>query len=239
VSWEAATDAGVAVTELESEPHDGATEYAPLPAVAGRPKSYEAWRKDLVGWLSANRQLELFRHPASKTLSRPGESERDFRIRLGETTRQQRDERTEALRKKYAPRTAVLEEKLRRARQAMAREQEQVTQQGLQTVISVGATLIGAFLGRKTVSAASVGRATTAARGVGRVLKERQDVGRSVETVETLERQLADLDTEFKTELATLEGRANPVTDALETVTLRPKRTNVTVQLCALVWSAA
>jgi len=210
---------------------------APLPAAAGRPKSYEGWRKDLVAWLCANRRLELFRHAASKTLSRTGESERDFRIRLGGDARQQRDEWTEALRKKYAPRTAALEERLRRARQAVAREQEQVTQQGLQTVISVGATLLGAFLGRKKVSATNLGRATTAARGVGRVLKERQDVDRSEETVEVLEQQLADLDAEFKAELAVLESRANPLTDPLETVALTPKRTNVTVQTCALVWA--
>ncbi len=236
VTWDGATDAGVSVADLEREPR-AAAQYAPLPAAAGRPKSYEGWRKDLVTWLCANRRLELFRHAASKTLSRPGESERDFRIRLGGDARQQRDEWTEALRKKYAPRSAALEERLRRARQAVAREQEQVTQQGLQTAISVGATLLGAFLGRKKVSATSLGRATTAARGVGRVLKERQDVGRSEETVEALAQQLADLDAEFKAELAALESRANPLTDPLETVALTPKRTNVTVQTCALVWA--
>ena len=65
--------------------------------------------------------------------------------------------------------------------QAVERESEQVTQQGLQTAISIGTTLIGVMLGRKAMTAATLGRATTAARGAGRVLKERQDVGRASE----------------------------------------------------------
>jgi hypothetical protein len=236
VSWDAATDARVSVSDLQNEP-PAPGEYAPLPAAAGRAKSYEAWRKDLLAWLSANRRLELFRHPSSKTLSRPGESERDFRIRLGGATRQQLDAQREALAKKYAPRVAVLEERRRRAQQAVGREQEQATQQGLQAAISVGATLIGALFGRKTVSATTIGRATTAARGVGRVLKERQDVGRSEENVEAVEQQIAQLEAEFKAELAGLESRVNPVTDPLETVSLAPKRANVTVKTCALAWA--
>jgi hypothetical protein len=53
------------------------------------------------------------------------------------------------------------------------RESEQVTQQALQAAISIGTTLIGAFLGRKAVTASTLGHATTAVRGAGRVLEER------------------------------------------------------------------
>jgi hypothetical protein len=45
------------------------------------------------------------------------------------------------------------------------RETGQAKQQYVQTAISVGATLLGALLGRKTVSTSALGRATTAARG--------------------------------------------------------------------------
>ena len=236
VSWDTAGDAAVAVDALVKEPPEPG-QYEPLPAAASRAKSYETWRKALVTWLGTNRRLSLFRHASTKTLSRPGESERDFRIRLGNEGRQQRDEWADARRQKYAPRIAALQERLRRARQAKEREEEQVTQQGVQAAISIGATLLGAFLGRKAVSASTLGRATTAARGVGRVIKERQDVGRSEETVEALEQQLAELDAQFQAELATAESRANPLADALETVALSPKRTNVTVQTCTLVWA--
>lgn len=53
----------------------------------------------------------------------------------------------------------------------MERESEQAKQQGLQTAISVGATILGTFLGRKSIKVGTIGRATTAARGAGRAVE--------------------------------------------------------------------
>src|SRR5262249_50689878 len=139
----------------------------------------------------------------------------------------ERDAAKERLRQKYASKIAALQERLRRAQQTVAREKEQVTQQGLQTAISVGATILGAILGRKTVSVSNVGRATTAARGAGRVFKEQQDVGRAGENVQVVQQQLAELEAQFTAEAATLEMATPGVADALEAVAIRPKKTNV------------
>ena len=59
--------------------------------------------------------MELLRSPSLKVVSKPGESERDFRVRLQESTRQDRDRAGEALRQKYAPKVAALQERRRRA----------------------------------------------------------------------------------------------------------------------------
>jgi hypothetical protein len=234
VSWDAAEALDVPLADLETAPREPA-EWAPLPAAAGKAKSYEAWSRDLAAWVYGQRRLELLRDPASGTVSRPGESERDFRVRLREAARSERDQHVEALRKKYAPKRATLEERLRRAQQTEVREQEQVSQQGVQAAISLGATILGAVLGRKTVSVGNIGRATTAARGAGRVLKEREDVARARETVGAVQQALATLEREIQEELARLESRGEP--ERLETVALRPKKTDVRVRLCALTWT--
>jgi hypothetical protein len=205
--------------------------------VAGRPKSYGQWSRDLANWLQANRTLEVFKRPGSKECSRPGETERDFRIRLREAAREGRDRWKDELRKRYAPKLGALEERLRRAQQAVEREKGQAMERGLQTAVSVGATILGAVLGRKGVSASTLGRATTAARGVGRVLKEQKDVGRAQETVDAIRQQLGELDAQFKSEMAALEAMADPLTERLETVVMKPKKSNVSVQLVALVWA--
>ena len=116
----------------------------------------------------------------------------------------------------------------------MARESEQAKQQGLQTAISVGATILGAFLGRKAINVSTIGRATTAARGAGRVLKETQDVGRAKETVAAVDEALAALDTQFKAEADALGARTDPLTEPIETIALKPTRQNITVRLVAL-----
>src|SRR6185503_16017048 len=92
-------------------------------------------------------------------------------------------------------------------------------------------------LGRKAVSASTMGRAATAARSASRVLKERQDVGRSAETVEAIEQQLAELNQQFAAEAGQGDGTASAVSDPLEPLVVKLKKTNNTVSACALCWA--
>ena len=236
VSWDQASAVGFTSTDLTPAPEADAA-FAELPAPAGKKKSYDGWTKDFTGWLLQSQRIELFRSPSLKLVSRPEESERDFRVRLQESTRQDRDRASEALRQKYAPKVAALQERRRRAEQAVARESEQAKQQGLQTAISVGATILGAFLGRKSVNVSTIGRATTAARGAGRVFKETQDVGRAKETVAAVDEALAALDAQFKADAEALGASTDPLTEPLETIALKPTRQNVAVRLVALAWA--
>jgi hypothetical protein len=236
VDWSRAVDVTLDPSELESAPEERAR-FAELPPAAAKAKSYAAWKKEFGAWLYRHRSLSLYACPRLRAHSMPGETEGDFRARLQHAGHEQRDQTVERLRKKYAPRIAALEEKIRRATQAVDRESEQATQQGMQAMISIGTTLIGAMLGRKAVSASTLGRATTAARGAGRVLKERQDIGRARETVEALQQQLAALEAAFKAESDQLVGATlGAAGEPLETVSVRPTRQNVAVKLVALAW---
>ena len=67
----------------------------------------------------------------------------------------------------------------------------------------MGATVLGGLFGRKLRSVCNVGRATTAARGAGRASRERDDVARAQANLETLRRQLGDLESEFEEVLET------------------------------------
>jgi hypothetical protein len=235
VDWARATPVAVTLADLEREPANGAA-FAALPPAAARAKSYAGWSRDLAAWLHRTHAVELYRSPGLRAFSRPGESERDFRVRLQQTTHEQRDAASDALRRKYAPRIATLQERIRRAEQAVERESQQASQQTLQTAISVGATLLGAFMGRRAVSASTLGRATTAARGAGRVMKESADVGRARETLEALREQLAELEAQFRAETDVIGARVDPLTEPLETVRIRPTRQNIAVRLVALAW---
>jgi hypothetical protein len=121
--------------------------------------------------------MDLLKSPATGEISKPNETERDMRVRLQQLVREQRDSQVEALRAKYAPKIATMQERIRRAQQAVDRETTQASQAKIQTAISIGTTLLGAFLGRKAVSRSTLGTATTAMRGVGRSMKELEDIG--------------------------------------------------------------
>ena len=235
VDWQNSTEAAFGLDEVEKEPAENAL-FGSLPAEATKTRSYTAWSRNLVTWLYGSQTLELLKSPSLKETSQPEESERDFRVRLQQAGREKRDENVEKLRRTYAPKIAALEERIRRAEQAAEREREQASQQKMQTAVSIGATLLGAFLGRKAVSTSTMGRAATAARAGSRAWKEAQDVTRAVETVEALKQQLSDLEAQFAAETKALELAMGPATEAFDTVTVKLKKSNITVRLVALCW---
>jgi hypothetical protein len=236
VEWEQATVAHLDLSDLERDPSGGA-QYETLPAAATKAKQYEAWKSDMSAWLYRTQKLDLFRSPSTKDLSKPGESERDFRVRLQQAGREQRDRQSDSLRKKYAPKMAALQERIRRAGQMVERQQAESRSSQLQAAISVGATILGAFLGRKAISATNIGKATTAIRGAGRVMKESKDVSQAEDNVAALQQQLADLEAQFKAEAEALVAATDPLTEKLERLSLKPAKSNITIKLVALAWA--
>ena len=236
LDWAQASTIDVPVEELESSLQSDAL-FGSLPKAASKVKNYEKWQKELATCLYRNQRIELFESPSLDVASNPGESERDFRVRLQQFARENRDKAVEKLRQRYAPKIAKLEEKKRRAEQIVQREAEQAKSQNYQTAISFGATLLSSFLGRKTASLGTLGRATTAARGVSRSMKESGDVTRAQETLSVVNQQLLDLDGEFQAEAKTLESSIDPQTEQLEKVSLKPKKTNISVKLLTFVWA--
>jgi hypothetical protein len=236
VDWDHAIEADLAITDLEPSPSDGA-QFGEVPSPASKAKNYEAWNRDFAGWLFRTQKVDLFKSPSTKDVSKPGESERDFRVRLQQSGREARDKQSDSLRRKYAPKIAALQDRIRRAGQMVERQQAESRSSQMQAAISVGASILGAFLGRKTISAANIGRATTAIRGTGRAIKESQDVGQAEENVSALQQQLADLEAQFKTETDALAVATDPLNERLETVSLKPTKANITVKLVALAWT--
>ncbi|MDR1990509.1 MAG: DUF87 domain-containing protein [Acidobacteriaceae bacterium] len=235
VDWNNAVAVDWAPEMLERDAPEGAR-YAPLPSAMLNAKNYTAWSKQFLV-RTADEVIELMKSPSTGDVSRPDESERDFRARLQLSAREARDRQLDALRKRFAPRMAALDEKLRRAQQAVVRESEQVSGQKVQTAISMGATIFSALFGRKVVSASTLGRATTAARGVGRVMKESDDVGRAKENVEAIAEQRKQLDADLAAETTAIDASTGILSETFETIAVRPKKTDVTVKLVALVWS--
>lgn len=151
--------------------------------------------------------------------------------------REERDLAVEKLRQKYAPKVAALQEQLRKAEQRKAKEEEQAKTQTWGTMLTVGSSLLGAFLGKKTLSVTNVGKAATAARSAGKLAKERTDIGYAEENVEAVQARLTALDAEFHAETEKLATHVDPTAIELEELTLQPKKADITISQVALVWT--
>jgi hypothetical protein len=232
--WDGAEDLS-APPDLTAEP-DAKGAFDVLPAAASQTRSYAAWSKDLAECLYRTKTLDLRRCAALQLVARAGESEGDFKVRVGQAAREARDAAIASLRKRYAAKLDAFTAREQRAAERVTREQAQVTQQTVQTAISVGATLLGAFLGRKAISSATLGRASTAARGIGRTLKEREDVGGANESLESVRAQRAEVEAELQSEIEQLTAANDPDRAAIETASVRPRKSDIAVEGVSLAW---
>lgn len=212
--------------------------YGELPAAAMRTESYKRWSKSFASYLYRERSLKLWKCAALKATSRPGEEEKEFRIRMTELTREKRDLEHEKLKQRFAPKVAKLLDRIDKQREKVSREQSQYEHQKLQAAISFGATLLGALTGRKLGSSRTVGRATTAARTAGRAAREREDIARAKKEVGRLKAKLAELEEAFEEKVERLRELPAHSEIELENISIRPRKSDIAVGLMALAWRA-
>jgi hypothetical protein len=140
------------------------------------------------------------------------------------------------MRARYGSKLATLEDRVRRAEAAVERQQEQASESKVHAGVSMAATIFGAFLGRKAISATTLGRATTAARGVGRVGREAKDVERAAADLRLQQEKHAELTRTLDAELQAVGARWDARREPLERILVKPRRGGTSVQLVALVW---
>jgi hypothetical protein len=236
VLWDEATTAADLKSRLSTAPAPSAT-FASLPSGALRAQSYATWGKALAAHLFESARSEALVCDALKATSAPGVSERDFRAQLALAAREQRDAAVADLKRKYAPKLAALEDQLRRAGERVERERSQLNQQRLQSAFSIGASVLGAFLGRRTLSATNVNRAASAARAATRVGRESGDVDRASGSVEVVQQKQRELQQQFDADTAALEGRFDATAVVLRKVQVSPRKSDIAVGEVALVWA--
>ena len=235
LDWDSAEPADQRPEDLVGTLPNPNSSFEPLPPAALDAKKYAGWTKDFGQWVMRAERLTLFSAPGAKLTSRAGESERDFRVRLSQAARESRDAAVDKLRASYAPKVARLTQRVETAEAGVSREQDQASQQRTQTMVSFGATVLGALLGRKAVTASTLGRATTAVRGVGRSMKESQDVTRAADKLTAAQEELKALEAELNEEIAALTA-VDPAAADVQTIEVKPKRGGVDVRLVALAW---
>jgi DNA helicase HerA-like ATPase len=234
--WQDALAAWRAAPDLDLEPEAGAS-FAELPTRAVRADAYPRFRSQLDAHLHRERPLVVWRCAKPAAVSRPGETEAEFRGRLRELLREQRDLEVEKLRARFAPKLAALAARIERAQQREEVEREQYQERRFQSAISIGASVVGALFGRKLASAGNVGRASSAARGIGRAARERGDIARAEERTGTLREELGALEAELAAGVAALGAAPGADALALDEVRIAPRKSDLGGEPVLLVWT--
>lgn len=234
VDWAEAEDVDIAVDDLESNSANG--EFHECPPAVSQAKNFAKWSKEFVNWVYSQRRLELMYSDYFGLYSEPGESEADFKIRLQQAGREERDQSIEKLRRKYEPKLKTLQERLRKAEARVEREAEQAQQSKIGTVASVGQTILGAIFGKRLFSAGNIGKASSTVRSAGRVAQQSADVTRAEADVTAIKQEMESIESEFKSESDKAVAELEDVTTKFETIEAKTTKSNINVKLLALAW---
>ena len=206
---------------------------ASLPAEGSNAKSVTTWQKAFADAVYRLSKLDLMKQARCvDEVSKPDESERDFRIRLQQAGASSVTPCSRSCVKSTHP-SSELEERIRRGSRKCARKERspgrRVADQDLVRRDDPGRGARPRVSARRTVARQS------AARGVGRTMEQSADVTEAEESVDSLQAQQGTRQ-ELQAETTAAQAKSDPLTETFEIVSLRPKKADIAVRLTALAW---
>ncbi|MFN9371630.1 MAG: hypothetical protein ACK6D3_07065 [Planctomycetaceae bacterium] len=102
--------------------------------------------------------------------------------------------------------------------------------------MSAGATIFGAFFGRKLGSATNIGKAATTAKNWSKLGTQQQAVEQSKESLESIQAVRDQRVQDVEEDKARIQVRVSADTIELEPTEVKPKKTDVAVKKVELVW---
>ena len=226
IRWE---DAREELLDFEKFPHrpPSRAKFQSLPDVIMKDKGLKAVIKELKDYLYQEKFLELLRCTSPKLESKVDESRADFLVRLQDILSDKKEDEIEKLQLRYGKKEKVLTNRLARAKERVEKESSDSTS----SMIEMGISVLGALFGK--ASPTKIGRAVS--KG-GRILKERGDMSRAEERVAQVNEDIEALEYELEDKIDALNEKFSVDNCEIDTFTIKPRRTDIDIVNCALVW---
>ncbi len=235
IDWEHAEPNDDDFNLYDTDPLTGCG-YGALPELILESKNLKAIEKEFKNFLYHNKRLTLYRYPKLKLESELDESLQVFQVRALNTLKDLKEEKIEALQERFAKKQERFEQKHRRALERLEKEEEDVSHNTTNTLLSFGMTLLDAFTGRKTVKRSTTSKLGMTLRGAGRVYREKGDVERAKERVEEIESDILKLQDEMEESIEALDEQYRLENYELEEFYIKPRRSDIYDVETGLLW---
>jgi hypothetical protein len=216
--------------DLDRKPEPDAY-FVDLPSDLGTSKRYTALRKEFEDYLYYNSAVTLQYNPHLKLYSEVGESAEAFQRRCRKAAKKALDAEAKKLKTKYERALDRLEDRLEREERELEQDKIEHDARKQEELLSGVESLVG-LLGRKRLSS----RLSTASRRRRMTRQAKADIKESEEAIDELEADIEELEAEAKAEVEELTDRWNALIDEVEDEEVRPRRTDVRLDLFALAW---
>jgi hypothetical protein len=230
VAWDRARPLPVPPSASSRRGEEGAR-YQPLPGGLNLAQDVRRATQDLAEYLYRTRRLTLFHSPALKAHSTPGEERGDFVLRLNQQAREARDAEVDRLSEQFRRRLDRLRDRLRQAELALAKSEATESARKRELVVSVGESVLGMFLGRRSMRTASSSLGKYRMKSTAGVAREQ-----AAERVETARREIEELERELKSKADEISRRWDEGGRNLEEVAVAPRRTDIRIESVGLAW---
>lgn len=210
--------------------------YAPISQAFIGVKSLRSMEKEFDDFLYHTMRLPLMKVASLKLVSRPGETTVQFKKRIADLLREKKEIEADKIKERYEKKQRQLEVRLEKASARVDKEKGDVRAKGIDTALSIGATILSALFSRKKLSVSNANRGVRSVRGAGRVIKEQGDVQRAEDAEALVQEDLDILARELQEKLAALANRFDPENYNLETVNITPRHSDIYNLELLLVW---
>ena len=211
-------------------------QYAKLPDMILESHSLKKFEKELSNYLYANKKIELYSCKALKIESKLKQTKQEFIVEVEDTLKELREEKQEKLEDRFEVKLNRLEDKLKRLEIKLQKEEHDVSSKTTDTIMDIGLAVIGAFFGRKAISATNMRRGASAFKKGKGVLKERDDVKNVESLIEDVQNDMQELNLELQDEIIKIEDSLNIDNYEIEPLYIKPRRSDITVKDIALLW---
>lgn len=218
--------------QLEKDPVANAT-FQKLPSGIG--KNYPNFQKSFTAYLYQSQPLMLYRAVEFGFTSKPGETEGEFRSRLGLLLKEKRDDAIAKLESDYNAKIRTLEDRLNRAQGKASEVHHKALWQKIEVFISFLSTIIGAFLGKK-LTKGTVTQTGTNLKRAGKITEGSQTENRAEEDVTTLQQRIEQQKQQLEDVKRELAAKYDPDKVIVESTNIPPRKSDIAVDKIALVW---
>jgi hypothetical protein len=118
----------------------------------------------------------------------------------------------------------------------LQKEQNDVSAKSTDTLLDIGLTLIGAFFGKKTLSASTIKKGASALNKGRAVLKEKGDVENVQTLIENTNNELQELQNDLQEELEKISQEFRIENFKIDTISIKPRRADIIIKELALLW---
>jgi hypothetical protein len=217
---------------MTSPPNDAT--YLDLPSAAVKSTTYTAIKKDFPDEVLRKATAQVHFNPDLEIYSNPNEPIDQFKARISQQVREQRDATIEELRLKSAKTAKTLEEKAEKAQAKVDEQNSQATSAKLQAAVQIGSSLLGAFLGRKS-SISSVFKSTSIS-SASRVMKESRDASSAKAELANYQEDLKVLEQEISDQTQKIRDQFDLTNLKLISETIIPLKKNIIIDAVGILW---